>query len=614
VVVDVAVEVAAVDEVRHGTDDAREPGRSAPERAKLSTSARRAAFRPVVRNTAAMRMTFGAQDEDAYHRRRDELGEGFAQWLDDHAVPGDPNDAGLLMDWKWGYADGRLDHWSVRDVDEFLLEWCPRKVLAPPETCAEIPVSVAAFVEYLAETGLLAPGSAAPAAVREHCERNADDFVRAMGAPAFGAGDAEVPQIPPVRIPAEDERRAAARAAPVMQKLRGLAEYCAPPGRPLTSNGNLQLADARHLVAALDTGDDATGIRSARQLPGLDRLVHLAVEGGAVRRRGSRLVGVDRFAGLDECAAHEKVALAAVAAGPRESFLGSFAEFDTVAHTWTIALLVELLRHGSEGVEPGVVDEMVGSFVEAVAPGLSEFVTSAVAELAYGQLDELHELGVLGPGPQNVALTAAGVPVAVELLRQAGFDVPIRPEPAGADVTDIVDLFRHLGDEELQRDVDQWLAARPDRRAAAAELAAEGLAAHRDTVTAMIGIALVGRFAADHAADVLRPHVDGPHGGLVLQWLIDKGAIDPGSVDPARLAAGLVDFLAVGLDMAGPEEVVSVLGNGAPDGGVGIIDGISWLDHPRLADVLDAVAGHHPDPSVAKVARKALMKLRSRST
>lgn len=583
-----------------------------------------------------MRMTFGAEDEGAYYRRRDELGEGFARWLNEHDLPGDPNDAGLLMDWKWAYSDGRLDRWLVSDVDEFLLEWCPRKVVVPAKECAEIPISVAAFVEFLADTGMLAPGSAAPAAVREHCERNVGRFVHEMGDPAsFGTAanpfadedafdlDAEMPEIAPIRIPPESERLSAVRAAPVMRQLRTLAEYCAPPGRKLTPKGNLQLADARHLVAALETGDDPTlgGVRtlqSSEELPGLSRLLHIAREAGVVRRQKGRLVAVARFAALDECAAYEKVALAAVAAGrSRHSFLGVFAEFDAVAHAWTTALLAEMLRHGSSGIETSLVDELTGDFVQTVAPGMSEFMNSAVAELAYEKLDELLDLGVLGHGGTDqqaghIALTPAGVPVAVELLRQAGFEVAIRPEPADADVTAIVDLFAHLGDEELRREVDEWLAARPDRRAAATELAAESLAAHRDTVTAMTGIALVSRFAADHAVDALRPHLEGPHDGLVLQWLIAKDELDPESVDPARLTAGLVDFLAVGLDTAGPEEVVAVLGNGAPDGGAAILDGIWWLEHPRLPDVLEAIGAHHPDKAVAKAARKALMKHKSR--
>jgi hypothetical protein len=134
-----------------------------------------------------MRMRFPSEDEQAFGARRDALGEQFAGWLNAQEVPGDPNDAGLLMDWKFNYGDGALDVWTVANVSEFLLEWCPRKLSAAPEDCAEIPVSVAAFVEFLAHTGLLARGSDLPSQVRRYCERNTARFVREMGNPAnFG--------------------------------------------------------------------------------------------------------------------------------------------------------------------------------------------------------------------------------------------------------------------------------------------------------------------------------------------------------------------------------------------------------------------------------------------
>jgi hypothetical protein len=199
-------------------------------------------------------------------------------------------------------------------------------------------------------------------------------------------------------------------------------------------------------------------------------------------------------------------------------------------------------------------------------------------------------------------------------VRQVEVEVPIRPEPADADVASIVDLFEHLGGEELRREVAEWFAAQPDGQAAAAALAAESLAAHRNTVTAMIGLTLLDQLAADHAIDVILPHQEGPHDGLVLHWLIDRGALAPESVDPVRLMSGLIDFLAAGLDSAGPEEVVTVLSTGAPNSGAEILDRIWRLDHPRLPDVLDAIGTHHPVKAVAKAARKALMKHKSRAT
>jgi hypothetical protein len=134
-----------------------------------------------------MRMRFSIEDERAFSARRDELGDRFARWLNAQKVPGDPNDAGLLMDWKFGYADGALGTWTVADVGEFVFGWCPRKLSADPNECAEIPVSVAAFVEFLAHTGLLAGGSDLPSQVRRYCEHNTARFVREMGNPAnFG--------------------------------------------------------------------------------------------------------------------------------------------------------------------------------------------------------------------------------------------------------------------------------------------------------------------------------------------------------------------------------------------------------------------------------------------
>ncbi|GAA1256612.1 hypothetical protein GCM10009609_19720 [Pseudonocardia aurantiaca] len=620
-----------------------------------------------------MRMTFGEEDEDAYFRRRDELGEQFAQWVNTHRVAGDPNDAGLLMDWKWSYADGGLDRWTVPDVHEFLFEWCPRKLSAAPADCVEIPLSVAAFVEFLADTGMLAPGSAAPPTVRQHCERNVGAFVREMGNPAnfgmakslFGsvgalepdpdpspdgvlqmlqqlqdvpagavgdtlerlARDAEPPAIPPVRPPPDSDRIAAVRATPVMGQLRALAAYCASPGRKLTAKGNLQVADARHLVDALETGDDPTmgsvrKLQSSDQLPELSRLVALALEAGVVRRHRGRLVAVARFAELDECAAHEKVVLAAVAGGligPANSFaLPVLAELHAVVDAWAIALLAELLRHSSSGVEVDLVGTMMGEFLHSVMPGLPDFMTALLVGRAGDHVDALVDLGVLtfsGGSQQqggHVTLTAAGVPITIELLRRAGVEVPIRPEPADADVAAIVELFDHLDEEELRRDVADWLVAQPDRHAAAAALAAECLAEHRATVTAMAGITMLDELAAEHAVEVIRAHLGGPHDGLVVQWLIDMDVLDPASVDPARFMSGLIDVLAAGLDAGGPEEVVAYFSDGVADGGVEILDQIWRLDHPRLPDVLGAIGGQHQVKAVAKAARKALMRHQSR--
>ncbi|WP_219414072.1 hypothetical protein [Pseudonocardia nigra] len=631
-----------------------------------------------------MRMQFDAEDEDAYFARRDQLGEQFAQWLNTHDVPGDPNDAGLLMDWKWSYADGRLDRWTVPDVHEFLFEWCPRKLSASPADCADIPLSVAGFVEFLAHTGMLGPGSAAPSAIRRHCESNVAAFVREMGNPAnfgmakslFGsmgglepdadeslegmatllrqlpelppgavgealahlAGDeTEPPPIGPVRLPSDADRLAAVRAAPVMRQLRDLAGYCASPGRTLTSKGNLRLADARHLVDALGTGDAPSGVeklRSAEDLPELSRLVDLAVDAGAVRRHRGKLVAVARFAALDECAAHEKVVVAAVGAGlsgPRRTFLFPvFGQLHGIVDEAAVGLLAQLLRAGGTGLERDVIGLMMADLVGGALPGLPDFMAAPLIGLADGHVERFVDLGVLtvegataeacddcGRPHQRggrVALTAAGVPVTIELLRQVGVEVIVRPEPATADAAAIADLAGVLDEDEFRRDVAEWFAAQRDGATAGRSLAAEFTGEDRDTLTALAGIGALDDIAPDRSVDALRPHLGGPHDGVVLHFLMGKQAIDPATVDPVRYTSGLVDVLAAALDVAGPSEVAAHFGDGTPDVAIGILEEVWRLDHPRVPDVLEALGSGHRVKAVAKAARKVLMKHRSRQS
>jgi hypothetical protein len=205
-------------------------------------------------------MRFDANDETAFYVRRNELCDQFARWLETHRVAGEPGDANLLMDWKFGYGDGELGTWTTADVGEFLFRWCPHKLSAPQRYLAKVPSSVAAFVEFLAHTGMLAPGSGRPFDIRRYCQRNADRFLQEMNCPPLD-GDAalegiaallkqlhetspnaarelqpevdvdedEPRSVGPVRLPDADERRAAIRAAEDMPLLRALAEHCRHP-------------------------------------------------------------------------------------------------------------------------------------------------------------------------------------------------------------------------------------------------------------------------------------------------------------------------------------------------------------------------------------------------
>lgn len=91
----------------------------------------------------------------------------------------------------------------------------------------------------------------------------------------------------------------------------------------MTQKGNLRLADARHLVDALHTGDVPDleigdyqrSLRSIEDLPVLRWLVELAIDARVLRRHRGRLVAVARWRELSPVHAIDRLVDAAVATG-----------------------------------------------------------------------------------------------------------------------------------------------------------------------------------------------------------------------------------------------------------------------------------------------------------
>jgi len=98
-------------------------------------------------------MSFTVEDEDIFQATREELQDDYARWLASSNAEGDAGDAGVVLDWKWGYQDGELGQWTVADLEEFLLDWCPRKLSLPAGECADFPRSIRAFMTFLAARG-----------------------------------------------------------------------------------------------------------------------------------------------------------------------------------------------------------------------------------------------------------------------------------------------------------------------------------------------------------------------------------------------------------------------------------------------------------------------------
>lgn len=61
-----------------------------------------------------------------------------------------------LLEWKAIYGDGRLGHWTLPDIHEYLLEHFPRKISADLQLLRDTPTCVRDFVYFMSDRGTLA--------------------------------------------------------------------------------------------------------------------------------------------------------------------------------------------------------------------------------------------------------------------------------------------------------------------------------------------------------------------------------------------------------------------------------------------------------------------------
>lgn len=325
-------------------------------------------------------MVFGPNQEKPFAAARESLLTRFEGWLADQAGMAPEHareaacDAGLALDWKWSYADGDLGSWTIGDIGEFLLEWCPRKLSVSRDDCRSIPGALASFTAFLAAEGLLTSGSSSVAALAAAASLATDEFVAAMGDASnfglakslFGAAAADGvdltdpdrlqdwiaefnarplddrrqiipdtaiasprrPALPPVALPDDDAVAASKAESPILAMFAGFAQFVGE-GRKLTQTGNLTLADARVLIGLLGTGDEMdTRIgdrtfktKSAAELPRLRQMFAWAKKAGVVRVVHGRIVATKRGLAItrDPAAFYDRAVRALLAIGPLAS-------------------------------------------------------------------------------------------------------------------------------------------------------------------------------------------------------------------------------------------------------------------------------------------------------
>jgi hypothetical protein len=384
---------------------------------------------------------------------------------------------------------------------------------------------------------------------------------------------------PAVRLAPRDELAAAARVAPLLRAARDLARWAAV--RP-----GLSAADTES--AAADLGLSLEEIESAWLVA-----------------RGARMLGQD----------DSGQRMDVLSAGDPDAVLTLWDDaLSATLHTTELEGLVTALYTAGEPVRIDALFEAYQTARQQVPPGGEDGGSVDVVGLS-SALETLADLGVVDldtdeeAGGLTVGLSRLGTWGVHGRLRARGWQLPVAGQLAQDRAAVLLAALADYDAEDGEAEIAAWLAHRGPAEAAtelmeAARQGSPGLRGAAFAVLDRVGDEAIPSVSPALDDPVLRPHA--------VVWLRDHG-------EQAELCRGdqewlLVDLGAGLLEEAQPEDVVAELLPDLPSGGQAkLVAGLWEVEHPGLIGLLTALGDHHNDPAVAKAARKAALKARSRA-
>ncbi|MFC5722490.1 hypothetical protein ACFP1Z_20180 [Streptomyces gamaensis] len=211
-----------------------------------------------------------------------------------------------------------------------------------------------------------------------------------------------------------------------------------------------------------------------------------------------------------------------------------------------------------------------------------------------------------------VSLTPLGLFAVRSRMLDAGVDAPAVGDLAGQGADVLLAALPGYPEPAARAETEAWLARRTPLDAAR-----ELLAAARGTdpeaparrLACQQTLALTGPEAEPALREVLD---DRELGGLARVWLTERGAAGVPEPDEAMVFWLTVDTIAAQLATDGDSEELQALVTDLVGRHAGFFDTAWRVDHPATAEVLEAMSRLHPEKKVAKEARKAAYKARSR--
>jgi len=394
--------------------------------------------------------------------------------------------------------------------------------------------------------------------------------------------------MPPVRLAPRAELAAAARVVPLLRAARELGAWIAAnPG-----------------VAPRQVLDDRDELRAAEALE---------LSPDELTAAWQVVAATEAEAGRDQPAPADAVPLASAAV-------------EDVLHEWNIALAALLDREALDGLAtalytvgaPVRIDALFDAYSAAagssgrVRPQRREPTADDAADLSRA-LEILADLGVVELGTEEttggltVGLSPLGVWGVHRRLLAQGWHVPVLGAAEQGGAVGLLTMLASCDAEDGESKISAWLVGRPAQAAAAELIAAAadgtpGLRGAAFTVLDRIGAAAAAEVRAALREPLLRAHA--------AEWLHEHG--EDADLGPADRAWLLVDLGAGLLEEADPRDVVAeLLPDVAADAQAEIVAGLWEVSHPAVIDLLTTLSDHHPEPRVARAARKAAFKARS---
>ncbi|GAA5053071.1 hypothetical protein HNP84_001381 [Thermocatellispora tengchongensis] len=566
-------------------------------------------------------------------------------WGRAHAVAIDVDEIRLLCDYASDYLGVEtLGDFTSGTFEELLLSIYPRKVIAPPESAGETLAAARTLVDFLQSSGEVAGKEAArmratldriepemPEALAdtsrfgmaksifsaigpeslEHPDQIGPlgpgaDLVRpaapkpaASGTvPHAGTGSAGTPgpepcdcpkcsPLPAVRLAPRERLAAAARQVPLLHDAHRLVEWMLASGRTPTAKGRFRAADVPAAVSELGVAEPAL-------------LWDLAVYTGVAEARDGAVAVDDGFGPLDERDEDDVLDLWA-------SAVEYMVDKDTEGRVTGEPLLDEELYDLCDmlyRVQAPVSLDVVAGYLEETGVGESApDLALAAVRLGYCGLVE-HVRGDM------ITLTPLAVWGLRELYSDLGIEAPEAPDLADASAGELIEgLLSGVPAELAEDDITRWLERRP-AGAAAAELL--GAAAGAPAVARGIAVTIVDRLGAE-AEPAVRACLDDPElRPHAIHWLSARGLPCP-QLTQEELLWVSVDMLALAMPAAedDPESFAENMAASGPP--AHLIEEMWRVDHPDVVEVLELLGRSMTDGNVAKAARKAAFKARSRS-